>query len=134
MIAKRNQAATYTAFKIVLVCEAIVFLSAALLHTGYFGVPSLLPAMIVEGLCGLCCLVSAYALFSRKSWALKGAIIVQFLILFGVLLGLAALAGNAGLRTPLNLGLHGVMLVLIIIGLLLLALPGTRAAFRSLTM
>lgn len=125
----QRQASTFTAFLIIVVCEAVVFLVAAALHTGAFGVPQLIPAMIVEGLCGLGCLLSAYAVSTRKHWAKKNALITQILILVGVLVGLAAVTSDAGIRTPLNLGLHAVMLVLIVIGLALLALPATRAGF-----
>ncbi len=119
----------FTVFRISLVCEIIVFLSAALLHTGAFGVPALLPAMIVEGLCGIGCAISAYGLFAGKPWALKGAVIVQVLVLLGVLLGVVALTRSPGLRSPLNLSLHGIMLALILIELALLAAPGIRQAF-----
>ena len=127
----QHRAGTFAAFRVVLVCEAIVFLLAAILHTGGFGVAALLPAMIVEGLCGIACVISAYAVFTHRPWARKTAIIVQISIFAGVLLGIAALLGDAGIRTPLNLGLHGIMLVLIVSGLSLLAIPGTRQAFRS---
>lgn len=127
----RHQASTFSAFRVIVVCEAIVFLFAAALHTGAFGVPSLFAAMIVEGLCGIGCVLSAYAVFTHKSWARKTAIIVQILILVGVLLGVAALARDAGIRTPINVSLHGVMLVLIVVGLFLLALPATREGFSE---
>jgi hypothetical protein len=123
------QASTFTAFRVTVVCEAIVFLVAAALHTGAFGVPQLIPAMIVEGLCGIGCVLSAYAVFTRKRWAQKNALITQILILIGVLVGVVAVTSDASLRTPINLGLHAAMLALIVIGLALLAFPGTRAGF-----
>ena len=127
----QHQASTFSVFRVVVVCEAIVFLVAASLHTGAFGVPSLFAAMIVEGLCGIGCVVSAYALYTRKAWAQKNALITQILILAAVLVGLTAVTSDPGIRTPLNLGLHAVMLALILIALALLALPGTRAGFTS---
>ncbi len=126
-----RQASTFSAFRVVVVCEAIVFLVAASLHTGAFGVPSLFAAMVVEGLCGIGCVVSAYAVFTRKPWAQKNALITQILILAAVLVGLAAVLGGTNIRTPLNLGLHIVMLALILIALALLAFPGARARFTS---
>jgi len=87
--------------------------------------------MIVEGLCGIACVISAYAVFTHRPWARKAAIIVQIFIFAGVLLGIVALARDAGIRTPLNVSLHGMMLVLIVSGLFLLAIPGTRQAFGS---
>jgi hypothetical protein len=127
----RHQAGKYNAFRVVLVGEAIVFLLAAALHTGAFGVPALTDAMIVEGLCGIACITSAYTVFTHKRQALKIAVIVQVFILAAVLLGVAAVLGRPEIRTPLNIGLHGVMLVLILIELSLLAIPDTRAAIRS---
>jgi hypothetical protein len=127
----QRQAGTFTPFRVIVVCEAIVFLFASALHTGAFGVPSLFAAMIVEGLCGIGCVFSAYAIFAHKRWARKTATIVQVLILVGVLLGVFALARDADIRTPLNVGLHVVMLVLIVVGLFLLALPGTREGFSE---
>lgn len=129
----QRQASTFTAFRVVVVCEAIIFLVAAALHTGAFGVPSLFAAMIVEGLCGIGCVLSAYAVFTRKPWARKNALITQILLLIGVLVGVAAVTSDASIRTPLNLSLHGVMLVLILMALALLALPGTRAGFAAAT-
>jgi hypothetical protein len=124
---------TFTAFGVLVVCEAIVFLVAAALHTGAFGVAQLLPAMMAEGLCCLGCILSAYAMFLRKRWAKKSAMLVQALILLGVLLGVFELIGFPDLDTRINLGLHAAMLVLIIVGLALLVLPGTRAGFPGAT-
>jgi signal transduction histidine kinase len=128
-----QQDSTYTAFGVFVVCEAIVFLVAAALHTGAFGVAQLLPAMLVEGLCSLGCILSAYTMFLRKRWAKKNAMIVQVLILLGVLFGVFELIGFPDLDTPINLSLHAVMLVLIIIGLALLVLPSARAGFPEAT-
>ncbi len=126
-----NQAGTFQAFRIVLVGEVVIFFFAALLHTGLIGVPPLLAAMIVEGLCGIACVVSAYAVFTNRRWARKTAIIVQVFILAAVLLGIIALTRSPGLRTPLNVGLHAIMLALIVMGLALLAIPGTRGALNG---
>jgi hypothetical protein len=129
-ISVKNQALAFSAYRLVVVGEALVFLLAALLHTGAFGVPALLPAMIVEGLCCIACVISAYTVFTHQGSALKAAIIVQVFILAAVLLGISALVRSPGLQTPINVGLHAIMLVLILIGLSLLAIPATRQAFR----
>jgi hypothetical protein len=126
----RNQALAFSAYRLGVVSEALVFLLAAMLHTGAFGVPALLPAMIVEGLCGIGCVIGAYAVFTHQSWAQTAAIIVQIFILAAVLLGISALVRSPGLQIPINVGLHAIMLVLILIGLSLLAIPATRQAFR----
>jgi hypothetical protein len=130
---EEHQDSTFTAFGVLVVCEAIVFLVAAALHTGAFGVSQVIPAMMGEVLCGLGCSLSAYALFMRKRWAKQSAVLVQGLTLPGVLLGVFELIGFPDLDTRINLGLHTVMLVLIIIGLALLVLPGTRAGFPEAT-
>ncbi len=127
----QRQSGAFSVFRVIIACEAIVFLVAAALHTGAFGVSQLIPAMIVEGLCGLGCVLSAYAMFTHKRWAKKNALIVQILVLLGVLLGVVALMRSPGLDTPLNVGLHAVMFLLIVLGLALLALPNTRVGFSG---
>jgi protein-S-isoprenylcysteine O-methyltransferase Ste14 len=87
--------------------------------------------MIVEGVCGIGCVISAYAIFTRKRWAQKNALITQILILVGVLAGVVAITRDPGIRTPLNLSLHGIMLVLIVMGLLLLSMSSTAEGFRN---
>jgi hypothetical protein len=119
-------------FLTVVVCQAVVFLVASALHTGAFGVPSLYIAMVVEGICGIACLFSAYSIFSRRPSAAPTALIVQILILLAVLLGLYSVLHDESIRTPINVGLHIVMLVLILLGLGLLSLPGTRIGLRAL--
>jgi hypothetical protein len=128
-----RQESTFTAFGVLEVCEASVFLVAAALHTGAFGVSQVIPAMIMEGLWGLGCILSAVALFMRKSWARKSATIMQALILLGVLLGVFELIGFPDLDTPINLSLHAAMIVLIIIGLALLVLPSARSGVPEAT-
>lgn len=70
------KASTFAAFHVVVACEAIVFLVATSLHVGAFGVPQLNSAMIVEGLCGEYCVLSAYAAFTCKHRSKKAALIV----------------------------------------------------------
>jgi signal transduction histidine kinase len=128
-----QQDRTFTAFGALEICEAIIFLVAAALHTGAFGVSQVIPAMMMEGLWGIGCIISACAIFLRKRWAMKSAMIMQALILLGVLLGVFMLIGFPDLDTPINLGLHTAMILLIITGLALLALPGARADIPEAT-
>ena len=63
-----------TVISVLIVLEAITFLLAALLHVGVqfplgFSEPRIIPAAIVEGLCGLFLTVSACVVFARKTWA-----------------------------------------------------------------
>jgi hypothetical protein len=126
-----RQSGRATIFRVLVVCEAGVFLFAAALHTGAFTEPQLIPAMIVEGLCGIGFAFCAYVVLTRKTWARTATIVVHVLALVGVLLGVSALIASPGLRTPMNVVLHSVMLVLIVTGLSLLAIPNTRKAFES---
>ncbi len=117
-------------FRIILFFQILVFLLAAALHTGAFGVPALIAAMIVEGLCGIASIISAITIVSGLRGAHKIAVIVQVFTLAAVLLGITALARAPGLRTPLNLGLHAIMLALILTGLGLLLAPGARESLK----
>lgn len=127
----QSQAGTAIIFRVLVVCAAIVFLFVAALHTGAFTETQLIPAMIVEGLCGIGFVVAAYALLTRQPWAWRSAIVVYLSSCAGVLLGIGALARSPGLRTPTNVALHAMMIALLVIGLSLLAMPSTRQALRS---
>ena len=86
-----------TVISVLMVLEAITFLVAALLHLGIqlplgFSEPQIIPATIVEGLCGIFLAVSAYAVIARKTWAWGGAIAAHVFAVAGVLLGIIALA------------------------------------------
>src|SRR5690242_12733435 len=92
----RGQSAVVTAIRILVVFEAVTFLVAASLHLGAtlpFGLsePPILPAAIAEGLAGLFCAGSAFAVISRKPWAWYAAVASNVFALFGVLLGVWAL-------------------------------------------
>ena len=68
----RRQATVTTVIGVLIVIEAITFLLAALTHLGIpfpLGLtePRIIPATIVEGLCGIFLMVSAYAVFIRGS-------------------------------------------------------------------
>ncbi len=100
-----------------MIANAALFLFGAVQHTGVavgpFHEPLIIPAAIVETLCGLCLLWGAIALLrdSRMRW--RAALITNFVALGGVLLGIAALAAGAGPRTASNDLHHRVMLILI---------------------
>src|SRR3989442_14829909 len=76
---------------VLIVGEAITFLLATLLHLGVplpLGIsePRIIPAAIVEGLCGLFLAVSAYAVLTHKTWAWWVAIAAHTFAVAGVLL------------------------------------------------
>ena len=112
------------------------FLFGALLHLGVrvplgFAVlaePRILPATVVEGLCGLALSVAAWAILARKGWARTAAIAAHAFALGGVLLGTAALAAGAGPSTDMNTVYHRVMLVALAAVLALLLTPAGRSA------
>ena len=131
---KSNRGTTVvTVISVLMVLEAITFLLAAMLHLGVqfplgFSEPQIIPATIVEGLCGIFLAVGAYAVFARKSWAWQGAVAAHVFAVAGVLLGITALALGRGPSTEANTIYHRVMLVVLVVVLAGLSTPGARAA------
>lgn len=122
-----------TVISVLMVIEAVTFLLAALLHLGIqfplgFSEPRIIPATIVEGLCGIFLAVSAYGVVARKSWAWSAALAAHVFAVAGVLLGITALALGAGPSTEANTIYHRTILVVLVVVLALLATPGARAA------
>src|SRR5215204_4976794 len=89
---------------------ATTFFFGALLHLGVkiplgFAVveePVILPATIVEGLCGTALAVAAFAVLARRELAWPIALAAHAFALGGVLLGITALALGAGPSTALR--------------------------------
>jgi len=133
--ATTRQSTLTTAIGILAVLYAVTFLLGALLHLGVriplglavLAEPRIVPATIVEGLCGLGLAVGAYATLSRKTWAWPAITAAHAFAVGGVLLGMAALAVGAGPSTELNTVYHRVMLVALVAGLVLLLTPVGRA-------
>jgi hypothetical protein len=127
-----------TAIGVLSAVFAATFFFGALLHLGVkvplgFTVleePRILPATMVECLCGLALAVAALAVLSRRSWAWTAATAAYAFALGGVLLGMAALAVGAGPSTELNTIYHRVTLVALVVVLALLVSPTGRTAFR----
>ena len=118
---------------VLIVVEAITFLLAALLHLGIlfplgFSEPRIIPAAIVEGLCGLFLAVSAYAVFAQKTWAWWVALAAHLFAVAGVLLGITALALGLSPSTEANTIYHRVILVVLVIVLALLTTKSARTA------
>lgn len=117
---------------------AATFLLGAALHAGVevplgFTVltePNILPATIVETLCGVALMSAAVAILraQRRWWAV--AVTGHAVALGGVLLGVVATRFGPGSSTPLNDAYHAVMLVALsmslglLIGRRRLATPG----------
>jgi len=109
-----------------------------MLHTGVqiplglavLAEPTIVPATIVEGLCGLALAIAAFAVFTHKRPAWTAAFAAHAFALGGVLLGITALAIGAGPSTELNTIYHRVMVVALVAVLALLLSPAGRTAFR----
>jgi hypothetical protein len=125
-----------SAIGVLAVLYAVTFLAGALLHLGVriplgftvLAEPRIIPATIVEGLCGLFLAVGAYAVLARRTWAWPAVTAAHAFALGGVLLGMAALALGGGPSTELNTVYHRVMLVALATGLVLLLMPVGRTA------
>jgi hypothetical protein len=112
-----------------MVANAALFFFGAVQHAGIavgsFHEPFIIPAAIVETLCGLCLLWGAAALFRNSKTGWRTALMMNVVALGGVLLGIAALASGAGPRTASNDLYHRIML-LIGAGLLILFVGRSR--------
>jgi hypothetical protein len=125
-------AATIGAFAAI---EGILFLLAALSHTGArilpVDEPRIIPATIVEGLCGVFLMVGAVSVFVRAAWAWLALVAAHAFSLLGVLLGIWTIAAGFGPHSPLNDGFHRVMLVVLAAMLIVLAMPPVRATLPT---
>lgn len=110
--------------------NAVLFFFGAVQHYGVaigsFHEPVIVPAAIVEGICGLSLAAGAAAVFARLQGQVRLALISNLIALAGVALGIVALAVGAGPRTPSNDLYHRWMLALIATSLLILWLERNR--------
>jgi hypothetical protein len=117
-----------------LFANAALFFFGSVQHAGMalgrFHEPFIIPAAIVEALCGLCLLCGGAALFCdwRARWHV--VLIANLVALGGVLLGIAALAVGAGPRTASNDLYHRMMLILIAAVILILFFGRSRLKQR----
>lgn len=102
----------------IMLANGALYFFGAVQHAGIsigpFPEPLIIPAAIVEVLCGIALLLGV---LSRSR---RGGLIANSFALAGVLLGVAALAAGAGPRTHSNDVYHGMMLVMILASFLLL--------------
>jgi hypothetical protein len=116
--------------------DAVTFFVGSIAHLGGevpLGVatlaePRVIPATIVEGLCGLALATSAWAQFTRRPWAWAATVGAHGFALGGVLLGMGALAAGLGPRTQLNDVYHLVMVGALSGGIALLASSAGKVA------
>ncbi|MGH8929867.1 MAG: hypothetical protein ACRDZO_04315 [Egibacteraceae bacterium] len=126
---------TATAIGVLAAVYSATFFIGALLHAGVriplgFAVlaePVIVPAVIVESLCGAGLATAAYAVLARKAWAWPFTLGAHAFALGGVLLGIAAIAAGRGPSTVLNDTYHRVMVILLVATAALLATPRGRA-------
>ncbi len=127
--------AVHAVLTFVIILEALTFFFFGFLHSGVrlslgFAVlqePRIIPAMLVELLCGLLLTGSAFAVATRKSWSWIASVIAHTFSIGGVLLGMVALALGAGPRTELNDIYHRTILILLIVILIYLITPAGKA-------
>jgi hypothetical protein len=115
-----------TTLSVLMISNAALFLFGAVQHAGIpigrFHEPRIIPAAIVETICGLFLLWGSIALLRQVAGHWNFALIGNLVALAGVLLGMAALAAGRGPRTASNDLYHHIMLVLIGASLLILFL------------
>ncbi len=108
----------------VMITNASLFFFGALQHAGIaigrFHEPHIVPAAIVESLCGLSLVWGVAAVLFQSHGEWRTAMIANLIPLGGVLLGMAALAAGRGPRTASNDLYHHLMLALIGASLLIL--------------
>ena len=107
----------------VMIPNAALFFFGAIQHSGTtigrFHEPRIIPAAIVETICGLFLAWGTIAVFGQSALPWRNALIGNLVALGGVLLGMAALAAGRGPRTASNDMYHRIMLALIGAALLL---------------
>ena len=115
-----------------MIANAALFFFGAVQHAGVrigsFHEPHIIPAAVVESICGLSLIWGVTAVLSHSAVAWRTALIANLVPLGGVLLGMAALAAGRGPRTASNDLYHHIMLVLIGAGVLILFFA--RSAFN----
>lgn len=120
------------ALAVVMFANAGLFFFAAVLHAGVsigrLHEPHILPAAIVEVICGAALAWGAASILTRSPHQWRNALIGNLVPLGGVLLGKAALAAGRGPRTASNDLYHNLMLVLIAASIVMLV--SARPAFH----
>lgn len=119
-----------TAAGLLMITNAALFFFGAVQHVGFaigpFHEPHILPAAIVESICGLFLLWGATAIFRQSASDWITALIANLVALAGVMLGMVALALGRGPRTASNDLYHHIMLVLIAGAVLILLFERKR--------
>jgi hypothetical protein len=121
--------------ELVMTANAALFFFGAVQHAGVaigpLHEPRILPASIVETLCGMSLLYGAASVWRHSRIGWRVALITNLFALSGVLLGIAALALGAGPRTSSNDLYHLTMLFLIGASIALLLIGRSRLGRRA---
>jgi hypothetical protein len=119
---------------ILMLGNAALFLFGALQHAGVvigpLREPVIIPASIVELLCGLFLIWGAAAVLTRSHRAWRAVLIGNVVAMAGVAIGVVALAAGAGPRTASNDLYHRIMLTLSAGSLIIIVVPNGRAALK----
>jgi hypothetical protein len=110
-----------TALGVASLAYGLIFSLAALLHAGIVlgpvAEPVIVPAVIVETICGAAMLAGGHGALAGRAWGWNGLIYAHAVALAGVLLGILALALGGGEATTLNTWYHRMMAALLALGL-----------------
>jgi hypothetical protein len=110
--------------ELIIATNSVLFFSGAVQHAGvafsHFHEPRIIPAAIVEAICGVALAWGATSLVRRGWSGRRAAAVANLIALSGVVIGLVALTLGAGPRTASNDLYHKIMLVLIAAALLLI--------------
>lgn len=114
---------------IIMLANAALFFFGATQHVGVaigpFHEPRIIPAALVETICGISLAWGAAVVLGRPVLGWSAPLISNLIALGGVCMGMAALAAGRGPRTASNDLYHHMMLALIGLSLLLLILGKT---------
>ena len=114
-----------------MMANAALFFFGAVQHIGVtigrFHEPRIIPAAIVETICGISLAWGAVIVLSRAVLPYRTPLVSNFIALCGVLLGMAALAAGRGPRTVSNDRYHHIMLTLIALSFVVLILAKSIA-------
>lgn len=117
-----------------MLANAALFLFGATQHAGIrigpLSEPTILPASIVETLCALALIVGSFAAWTQSRRALPAALAGNLVAVTGVIIGMVALALDAGPRTASNDLYHRIMLALAGAAIVVLLLPSGRRTLK----
>lgn len=112
-----------------LAAAATMFLGV-LAHTSipipFIDQPTIVPATIVETICGTALTLGAASLLANRSWKFTAAVVGHVVAIAGFLLGIINGIRNPAADTLLNWTYHRIMLAALMLGLLMLVLPRSR--------